>query len=136
VLIAVVAIGRETFTLGHQPRQAHYDLNEAVQFVADRLPEAVTARITYEDVRSLLRWHLEYLRDRDVPARRDLAAGGTGPAVVEDDEGVAFVLGRADADGLDVTDEEVAAVLELELGYLDAIGANGGVVPDLDDPDA
>ncbi|MEY2588033.1 MAG: hypothetical protein QOJ67_17, partial [Acidimicrobiaceae bacterium] len=53
-----------------------------------------------------------------------------GPAVVEDDEGVAFVLGRADADGLDVTDEEVAIVLDLELGYLSAIGAIGSAVAD------
>jgi hypothetical protein len=131
VLIAVVAIGREARTLASQPRQAHYDLNEAVDFVADRLPEAVTARLTYDDVRSLLRWHLEYLRDRDVPRRRDLVQGG--PAVVEDDEGIAFVLGRADEDGLDVTDEEVAAVLELELGYLAAIGAIGAAVPDPDE---
>jgi hypothetical protein len=128
VLVAVVAIGREAFTLGNQPRQAHYDLNEAVQYVGDRLPDTVTARLSYDDVRSLLRWHLEYLRDRDVPARRDLVQGG--PAVVEDDEGVAFVLGRADADGLDVTDEEVAIVLDLELGYLSAIGAIGGAVAD------
>jgi hypothetical protein len=128
VLVAVVAIGREALVLGNQPRQAHYDLDEAVQYVGDRLPDAVTARITYDDVRALLRWHLEYLRDRDVPARRDLVQGG--PAVVEDDEGIAFVLGRADADGLDVTDEEVAAVLDLELGYLGAIGAIGGAVPD------
>ena len=128
VLVAIVAIGREALVLGNQPRQAHYDLNEAVQYVGDRLPDAVTARLTYDDVRALLRWHLEYLRDRDVPRRRDLVEGG--PAVVEDDEGIAFVLGRADADGLDVTDEEVAAVLELELGYLGAIGAIGGAVPD------
>jgi hypothetical protein len=128
VLVAIVAIGREALVLGSQPRQAHYDLNEAVQYVGDRLPEAVTARLTYDDVRALLRWHLEYLRDRDVPRRRDLVEGG--PAVVEDDEGIAFVLGRADADGLDVTDDEVAAVLELELGYLGAIGAIGAAVPD------
>ena len=75
--------------------------------MADRLPEEVTARLSYDDVRSLLRWHLEYLRDRGVPIRRDQAAAG-GPVVVEDDEGVAFVLGRADAGGLDVTDTEVA----------------------------
>jgi hypothetical protein len=128
VLVAVVAIGREALTLGNQPRQAHYDLNEAVQYVGDRLPDTVTARLSYDEVRSLLRWHLEYLRDRDVPARRDLVQGG--PAVIEDDEGVAFVLGRADADGLDVTDEEVAIVLDLELGYLRAIGAIGGAVAD------
>ncbi len=67
VVIALVAVGREAFTLGAQPKQAHFDLEEAVAFVADRLPDEVTAVLTYDDVRSILRWHLEYLRDRACP---------------------------------------------------------------------
>jgi hypothetical protein len=133
VVIALVAVGREALTLGTQPKQAHFDLEEAVHFVADRLPDDVTARLSYDDVRSLLRWHLEYLRDRGVPIRRDQAARG-GPVVVDDDEGIAFVLGRADADDLDVSDTEVAQVLDAELAYFEAIGAVGGPVPDLEEP--
>ena len=136
VAIALVAVGREAFTLGAQPKQAHFDLEEAVEYVADRLPEEVTARLSFDDVRSLLRWHLEYLRDRGVPVRRDQASAG-GPVVVEDDEAIAFVLGRADEDDLDVTDTEVAQVLETELDYFEAIGAIGGpapTLPDIDDP--
>jgi hypothetical protein len=79
-------------------------------------------------VRSILRWHLEYLRDRGVPVRRDQNQGG--PVVVEDDEGIAFVLGKADEEGLAVTDTEVACVLDAELAYFDAIGAIGGPVPE------
>jgi hypothetical protein len=134
VVIALVAVGREAFTLGAQPKQAHFDLEEAVQFVADQLPDEVTARLSFDDVRSLLRWHLEYLRDRGVPIRRDQAGRG-GPVVVEDDEGIAFVLGRADAEGLEVTDTEVAQVLDAELSYFEAIGAIGSIVPDLEDLD-
>lgn len=130
VVIALVAVGREAFTLGAQPRQAHFDLEEAVAFVADRLPDEVTAVLTYDDVRSVLRWHLEYLRDRGVPVRRDQTAGG--PVVVEDNEGIAWVLGRADEVGLEVTDAEVAIVLETELAYFEAIGAIGDEVPEPD----
>lgn len=128
VVIALVAVGREAFTLSVQPKQAHFDLEEAVEFVADRLPDEVTAVLSYDDVRSILRWHLEYLRDRGVPARRDLVDGG--PVVVEDDEGIAWVLGRADEVGMDITDTEVAVVLETELEYFEAIGAIGGAVPE------
>ncbi|MEY2448223.1 MAG: hypothetical protein QOH79_1699 [Acidimicrobiaceae bacterium] len=131
VVIALVAVGRESFTLGSQPRQAHFDLEEAVEFVADRLPDEVTAVLTYDDVRSILRWHLEYLRDRGVPVRRDQTAGG--PVVVEDDEGIAWVLGKADEAGLEVRDTEVAFVLEVELAYFEAIGAIGGPAPGLPD---
>jgi hypothetical protein len=129
VVIALVAVGREAFTLGVQPKQAHFDLEEAVEFVADRLPDEVTAVLTFDDVRSILRWHLEYLRDRGVPARRDQTAGG--PVVVEDDEGVAWVLGKADEFGLEVTDVEIATVLGVELEYFHAIGAIGGEAPGL-----
>ena len=131
LVIALVAVGRESFTLGAQPKQAHFDLEEAVEFVADRLPDEVTAVLTYDDVRSILRWHLEYLRDRGVPVRRDQTEGG--PVVVEDDEGIAWVLGKADDAGLEVTDAEVATVLEVELAYFEAIGAIGGEAPGLPD---
>ncbi|MEY2452225.1 MAG: hypothetical protein QOD92_1799 [Acidimicrobiaceae bacterium] len=132
LVIALVAVGRESFTLGAQPKQAHFDLEEAVEFVADRLPDDVTAVLTYDDVRSLLRWHLEYLRDRGVPVRRDQTTEG-GPVVVEDDEGIAWVLGKADEAGLEVTDTDVATVLEVELAYFEAIGAIGGEAPGLPD---
>lgn len=128
VLIALVAVGREAFTLGAQPKQALFDLEEAVAFVADRLPDEITAVLTYDDVRSVLRWHLEYLRDRGVPARRDQSTGG--PVVVEDNEGIAWVLGRADEAGLEITDADVAVVLETELAYFEAIGAIGGEIPE------
>ncbi|MGH9137142.1 MAG: hypothetical protein ACRD0G_08855 [Acidimicrobiales bacterium] len=36
VVIALVAVGREAFTLGTQPRQALFDVEEAVDFVAER----------------------------------------------------------------------------------------------------
>jgi hypothetical protein len=128
VVIALVAVGREAFTLGAQPKQALFDLEEAVAFVADRLPDEVTAVLTYDDVRSVLRWHLEYLRDRGVPVRRDQTAGG--PVVVEDNEGIAWVLGRADEAGVEVSDAEVAIVLETEMAYFEAIGAIGDEVPE------
>jgi hypothetical protein len=134
VVVALIAVGREAFTLSAEPKQTVFDLQEAVDYVADRLPEEITATLSYDDVRAIVRWHLEYLRDRGVPVRRDQTKGG--PVVVEDEEGVAFVLGRADEAGLDVTDEEVAAVLEVEVGYFTAIGAIGGTVPEpSDDPD-
>src|SRR6187397_2933660 len=71
VVIALVAVGREAFTLSAQPKQALFDLEEAVEFVADRLPDEVTAVLTYDDVRSILRWHLEYLRDRGATRSRE-----------------------------------------------------------------
>ena len=126
VVIALVAVGRESFTMGAQPRQALFDLDEAVDYVADILPPAVTARLSYEDVRQLLGWHLDYLRWRGVPRTREAASGnGSDAVVIDEDEPVAYVLMRAEAAGVDATADDVVAVLDAERAYLDAIGAIG-----------
>jgi hypothetical protein len=128
VVIALVAVGREVFALGARPRQALFDLDEAVDYVADHLPTAVTARLSYEDVRSLLTWHIEYLRARGVPDTPGAAVAGNGDAprvVIDEDEPVAYVLMRAEAAGLDADADDVVAVLDAEADYFEAIGAIG-----------
>jgi hypothetical protein len=66
VVIALVAVGRVTFSLAEQTRQSSYDLDEAVNFVADGLPEDATAELSYDDVRTVLELHLDYLEARGV----------------------------------------------------------------------
>jgi len=123
IVVALVAVGGEVFNLSRQPRQALFDVDEAVDHVADRLPAEMTARLSYDDVRALLRWHLAYLRDEGVPEDRSVIPAV--PVVVADDESLARLLARADDTGLDVTDDEVWAVLDAELDYFRAIGAIG-----------
>jgi hypothetical protein len=121
-------VGREVFTLGTQPRQALFDLDEAVDYVADHLPGHVTARLSYDDVRSLLTWHIEYLRARGVPDTREAAVAGNGDApqvVIDEDEPVAYVLMRAEQAGLEAGPDDVVAVLDAEAAYFEAIGAIG-----------
>jgi hypothetical protein len=136
VLIAYLTVGRETLLLGRQPKQAVFDIEEAVEFVAERLPAEVTARVGYDDVRQLLRWHVLYLRARGVPRLRSETAGDD--VVVEDDEGLAWVLREADKAGLGVADEDVAAVVAADFAYLEAIGAVGAPAapPPADPPPA
>ncbi|MGH9117046.1 MAG: hypothetical protein ACRD0A_03950 [Acidimicrobiales bacterium] len=126
VIIALVAVGREAFTMGAQPRQAVFDLDEAVEFVAEHLPRSVTARLSYDEVRRLLAWHLEYLRSRGVPRTRETASdNGSDAVVIDEDEPVAYVLMRAEAAGIDADADDVVAVLDAETAYFTAIGAIG-----------
>jgi hypothetical protein len=129
LVIALVAVGREAFTLGSQPRQALFDIDEAVDFVADELPDEVTARITYDDVRALVRFHLEHLAALGAPAERWNAARSR-LVVVDDEEAAEVLMTRALETGLDVTPDDVAAVLAAELAYFEAIGAVGPPVPE------
>ncbi len=129
LVVALVAVGREAFTLGAQPRQALFDVDEAVDFVADELPLEVSARISYDDVRALVRFHLEHLASSGAPAERWRA--GTGPLViVDDEEGAEVLMTRAIQAGLDLRPDDVAAVLAAELAYFEAIGAVGPAVPE------
>ncbi len=132
MLIALVAVGRETFTLASQPRQALFDVEEAVDFVADRLPADITARISYDDVRALVRFHLDHLASLGTPTDRS-GAGRGRLVVVDDEDSVAVLMTRAVESGLDLTPDEVAAVLAAELAYVDAIGAVG---PRVAEPEA
>ncbi|MCD9623424.1 hypothetical protein [Rhabdothermincola salaria] len=135
LVIALVTIGRLTYRLEDEPPTSVYDLEEAVEFVADRLPEEMTAELTYDDVRALLLWHLDYLEDRGVA--RDFGENDTsGPLVAAEDEGLAYVLGKAAEGGLELDDVWVVRVLDASGEYLEAIGAIGGQVPEPPDPSA
>jgi hypothetical protein len=150
VCIALVAVGRVTLTLAEQPRRSYYDIDEAVEFVGDELPEHVTAELSYDDVRALLRWHLDYLEakgvafgpgeepDEDAAQARQPQPEGVdvepvdperGPLVADDDEALAYLLGKVAESDLDIDDVAVVEVLVAERRYLEAIGAIGRQVP-------
>ena len=134
VAIALVAVGRVTWTLEGQARPSVYAVDEAVEYVADRLPDEVTAALSYDDVRELLQWHIEYLADRGIAAGLGDDRSVAGPLVAAEDDALAHVLGRAGDAGIDVDDVAVVQVLDANEEYLRAIGAIGQVVdPDEDD---
>jgi hypothetical protein len=138
VAIGLVAVGAVTGRLATEPPTSVFDLDEAVHYVADRLPDDVTAELTYDEVRAVLGWYLDYLEVKGVAARSDheLEARPSGPIVAGEDEGVAFVLGRATEAGVAVDDVQVLQVVEAGIDYLTAIGAIGTEVPPPPDPTA
>lgn len=142
--IALVAVGRVTASLAAEPPPPLFDLEEAVHYVADLLPDEVTARISYDDVRALLTALVDRLEEKGVALdAADLAEGAvpaaldadpdlpdTGVRVEDDDDALAFMLGRATDLDLDVEDTDVVEVLRLGLAYLREIGAIGTPVTD------
>lgn len=168
IVIGLVAVGGVTAKLVSQPARPLFDLEEAVDFVAERLPDDVTAELSYDDVRQLVEWHLDYLQERGVARTIEDAAGRARhsatdrgdegaanltsgnpddvedveavvsaddlPLVAEDDEGVAYVLGRALDAGLEVDDVQIVLVIDAEMAYLEAIGALGDPVDPVEPP--
>ena len=129
--LAAYAVMRVSSRLAHTRARAVYDLFEAVDFVAERLPESLSAKLSYEDVEAVLLWRLDYLRLRGSATygRADVTAAAAESreerVVTSYDDSVDYVLAKATESGRDVDALDVVVVLDLESQYLKAIGALG-----------
>jgi hypothetical protein len=135
--IAAAFVGSITFRLGHETPAAIFDVDEAVDHVADRLGPEAQARLTYDEVRALVLATLDHLSAKGISARpgEEPALAPEGPPVViADDDALAVVLGVVEAQDLDVADEDALAVIDLLLDYLAGIGALGPSIPPPPDP--
>ena len=110
-LIAWATVRRSEAFLASRAPSALFEVDEAVEFVASALPDDVSARLSYEDVEALLGWQLVHLADRQ------------GEVDIADDRVVADLVGRAQAEGREVDESDVRAVLDAEAAYLAAVGA-------------
>jgi hypothetical protein len=126
--IAAGTIGREAHRLDAVAPRAVYQLDEAVDFVADRLPPASQARLTPAEVETLLKLHLRWLHEQGLQPDRavDHVQDIDEQVVVTEDALVAYLLGAAEEEGVEVLDDvDVVAVTEAHLAYFEAIGAVG-----------
>lgn len=133
--IAAGTIGRESRRLDAIAPRAVYRLEEAVDFVADRLPPESQARLTHAEVDELLRAHLRWLHeqglqpDRAVDARQAIDE----QVVLSEDALVAHLLAEAERIGVELLDDvDAVNVVDAHLAYFEAIGAVGPEAP-LDD---
>lgn len=129
--IAAVVIGREARRLDAVPPRPVFDLDEAVDWVAEHLPFEVSAVLSHDDVRRIIDLNLEFFRMKATSGNGH-ASAGEGPVVVGGAETVEYVLRRAAALGETYTAPQVHAVLDAQMTYLEAIGAIGPEAP----PDA
>ncbi len=129
-VIAAVVIGRESSRLSVEAPRPVFDLDEALSWVAERVPFEVSAVLTHDDVRRMLGWNLADLQAAAAAAVEgpdgDSASLPPSPlTVMGEDEAVTAVRTRAQAEGREYSDEQVRAVLAAHLAYLQTIGAVG-----------
>jgi hypothetical protein len=130
-VIAAVVVGREARRLDAVAPRVTYELDEAVVYVADRLPQLTQARLGYDDVREVLRIHMRLLHahghqpDRLMDRPQDIE----DVVLVDDTGAIGEVIGAVESAGLDLVDEDVAAIVDAHLAYLDFIGAVGPQAP-------
>ncbi len=141
LVVAWVAIARTTVTMAARPATSVYDLAEAVEFVAARLPDATAAKLSSDDVEQILRWRLNHLRrlglatlgrvDEDAEMAAAVAKRRNRDIVAGDDDVIDAVLAEALDSDRQIDEVDVVVVLDLERSYLESIGAIGPVA----DPD-
>ena len=127
VAIAFVSVGAAVGRLETETAPTVYRLADAVEYVADHLPDEVTARISYDDVRTVLGWHLDWFAAVGLATSHGQELGD--PAVAVDEMAVgdtdaatdAVVARSLEEDGPDPVD--VVCILEAQLAYLAEIGA-------------
>lgn len=129
--IAFGTIGRLTATLATTESTAVYDLAEATEWVADRLPTALANRLTHDDVKAVLLWHLAFLRERGfatfgrVDEDAMAAAFGGDDVVAHEDDAVDAVMAMAAESERELDAVDVVVIVERGSEYLEAIGALG-----------
>ncbi|MEL6891577.1 MAG: hypothetical protein AAFP84_08280 [Actinomycetota bacterium] len=133
--IAAGTIGREAHRLDAIAPRAAYQLDEAVDFVCDRLPEESQSRLTPEEVQQLLVFHMQWLHSQGLQPDQAVDQQQTidDTVVVTEDALTAYLIGESERTGLDLLDDvDAVNVAEAHLDYFEAIGAIGPQAP-LDD---
>jgi len=133
--IAAGTVGREAHRLDAIAPRAAYQLDEAVDFVCDRLPEDSQARLTPEEVEQLLVFHLQWLHSQGLQpdAAVDQVQSIDETVVITEDALTAYLIGESERTGVELLDDvDAVNVVAAHLGYFEAIGAVGPQAP-LDD---
>ena len=132
LLIAAVAILRESQRLAALPPRPTFDPDVALDWVVQHIADDAAATLTVDDVRVILELQLQYFKAKGV-SQNGASAHPVGPVVIGGSETVSYILEHAAARGNVFTPEEVHAVVETQLAYLRAIGAVGSRADDIDD---
>ena len=119
-----------TSRLSATESSAVYDLEEASDFCATRLPNEVNARLNRDRLQRMLLLHLELLRTAGMATYGgvdELASEATSgeTVVAHEDEAVDYVFTRLEETGDPVPIVDVVVVVDLSNQYLASIGALG-----------
>ena len=134
-VIAAVVVGREAHRLDAVAPRSVYLIDEVLEFVAEYLPPETQARLTPDELEQLLTFHMRWLHAKGlqptnvIDRRQDI----DNLVVVGEDDLTAYLLGEADAAGIEIIDDvDVVNVVDAHLAYFEAIGAVGPKALDLD----
>ncbi len=134
-VLAAIVVGREAHRLDALAPRVVYIEEQAVAFVAERLPADTQARLTLDELALLLTFHLRWLNGKGLQPDDviDRPQGLDEPVVVVGDDVAAYLLGEAERNGVEILDDvDVVRVVDAHQQYFDAIGAVGPLANEID----
>ncbi len=126
--VAAVAIGREARRLDSVAPRAVYLLNDAVAFVAERLPVDSQSRLTFDEVEQLLVAHMRWMHAKGLQPSNvvDRPQDIDEEVVASEETLTAWLLGEAERREIDLLDDvDAVRVVQAHLAYFEEIGAVG-----------
>jgi hypothetical protein len=122
--IAAFFVAREATRLAQEPPPPLFSMDDAYDWVVERLPDDVAATLTPADLRRILAFQMEFFR-RKGASRNGSSTRSTVPAIIGGAETVDYIIERSTATGEPYIPEQIHPVVELQLEYLREIGAIG-----------
>ncbi len=128
VLIALVAVGRAVGELEAQDAPVVLRVEEAVEWIGERLPHEVSGRLSYDDVTLIVEWHLQWFAEQGLASEHgeELAnAVMSDDRVAPLDEAHDYVVAALVATEVPIDPIDAVVVIDLHSRYLRRIGAYG-----------
>ncbi len=115
----LVAVGDGVGKTRKMPKQIILNVEEAIEFCAESLPLDVSSVVSYDELRRVMRLHLEWLQAYHwAPEGNDDA-----PIVFEEFDSLDYVMERADIIGLSIDRVHAEKVISVHTSYLQVMGA-------------
>ena len=108
--------------------RAVYLLNDAVAFVAERLPVDSQSRLTFDEVEQLLMAHMRWMHAKGLQPSNvvDRPQDIDEEVVASEETLTAWLLGEAERREIDLLDDvDAVRVVQAHLAYFEEIGAVG-----------
>lgn len=131
--IAAAMVFREAARLSEDPPDAVFDPDDAQAWVVEHLDELAASTLTEADVKRILEFQIEFLRQRGIAGngtRATVTEPIEVPVVVTPQESVLYIVDRCAETGEVYLPEQVQAVMDCHVEYLRFIGAIGRSVVD------
>lgn len=119
VVIAFYSVGHAVGVTEQMPAQIVVDVHEAIEFCAEALPDYVTATVSYDELRRVLRLHLEWIQFYHWAPE----TAASGPIVFEQFDALDYVMERVSVTNLEISRENAEAVIQAHSDYLQVMGA-------------